>query len=119
MNENSVPNPSASPIDLIRLAESEIKQSVLLARKKASGLINNAEQQARELLTQAAAEGEKDGARIYAEEIEKAKKEAEEILIETQARIHEIEMKGEAAVDDAVMAIVREILPCSGSTGEP
>ncbi len=118
MNENRVPHPSASPIDLVRLAESEIKQAALQARQKADAAVKAAEQRARELLAQAAVEGEKEGARRYAEELEKAKKEADEILIETLALIRQLEMKGDAAIQDAVMTVLREILPGSVITGE-
>lgn len=95
-----------SPLEIIRHMEAEMTRRLAAARETAVSKITVVEQQARELVRQAEAQGQREGEAQRQTVLDETEQEAESILAHAQAQAEVLRNVSQAQVETAVTQAV-------------
>ncbi len=103
-----------SPLDQIRLAESEVTRKMVAAHEASESRVAEIRTQATLLKKQARESGEHKGQLRYKEVIAESEEEAHATLVQAHGRADELHKKGNIRMERAIQEAVRIILGTKG-----
>jgi vacuolar-type H+-ATPase subunit H len=99
-----------SPLDQIRLVETEITRRIIAARERAERSVENARAQAVLIRKQAREKGEREGKVRYKEIVAKAGEEAKMIVAQAQHEMGALRRKQQSRMEQAVRVALNVVL---------
>ena len=112
-NENDL-----SPLDQIRLVESEMARRITAARAAADQSLVNARAQTTQRKNEARETGIREGQVLYKESVAKAEEEARSLSAQAQIQAAELRQKGHLRMDAAVRLTINVVLGRQVETGD-
>jgi vacuolar-type H+-ATPase subunit H len=109
---------TASPLEVIRHKEAEMTRRLAAARETAVSQIKATEQQAREIVRQAEAQGQREGEAQRRSALGEADREAEAILAQARVRAEALQSVSQAEVETAVAQAMTIIIGADWPTQE-